>query len=81
MASKRAQRRKAERQGTLRQFRHAQHACGNKERFKSEELAGIRLESLMNASYFDGGPMNVYLCPISGDHYHYGHIPPRMAYA
>lgn len=79
MASKRAQRRRAERTGHLSKFLHAQHACANKERFLTEAAAATALESLTNCRYFDGGNMNVYLCPTSKDHWHVGHIPAKVA--
>ncbi len=78
MASKRAQRRRAEQRGCLKQFLHMRHGCANKTRFANEALAGAALESLMNCDYFDGGDMNVYLCPAGQDHWHFGHIPRRM---
>jgi hypothetical protein len=74
MASKRALRRRAVRENRLHIFIRTQHACGNKNQFATADEAEDALRSLMRSSYFDGGPMNVYLCPITQDHWHFGHI-------
>lgn len=73
MSSKRALRRLAVRKNRLHTFIGTQHACGNKNQFATADEAEDALQNLMRSGRFDGGPMNIYLCPISQQHWHFGH--------
>lgn len=50
--------------------------------FPTAEAAHQAMTRLMAASYFNGGEMNVYLCPVTKTHWHFGHVPgQRRKYA
>jgi len=40
--------------------------------FDTFDQAEGEMLSLMGASYYDGEDLNVYLCPVTGNHYHFG---------
>jgi hypothetical protein len=50
----------------------------NKQPFDTFDQAEGEMLSLMGASYYDGEDLNVYLCPVTGNHYHFGHVPSQL---
>ena len=55
-----------------------ERCCLNKQPFDTFDQAEGEMLSLMGASYYDGEDLNVYLCPVTGNHYHFGHVPSQF---
>ena len=76
MASKRRKKRVAQRKGIVDVSTHRNKKCYSKQPFKSREEAEHNLSRLMASPFYDGRPMNVYICSLSDadePHYHFGH--------
>jgi len=81
MASKRCVRRRRERVSHTvcrSQRLHIERCCLNKQPFDTFDQAEGEMLSLMGASYYDSEDLNVYLCPVTGNHYHFGHVPSQL---
>jgi hypothetical protein len=50
----------------------------NKQPFDTFDQAEGEMLSLMGASYYDGEDLNAYLCPVTENHYHFGHVPSQF---
>ena len=58
---------------------YIRNSCSGKRPFPTHSQAKREMQDLMDAPYYDGEPLEVYPCPITGDHFHFGH-PPEKAH-